>query len=285
MCDASVGAVAHGDGFEQRRRLALLQARKKSPQPRRILGRAQHAPHALRLDQRRRKKVLAAWFPRLAVGVVREPRARFVACDPEQRIVAAQRRVLQRERERERAVGVRAGAHRIRRIRQIPPKSLREGARQRRERLRAAAAVVVGVPRQLGLQHQQPCPPVRPFERTAPRLLEIRQLAGDVLWRELRVEQGADARGFRQRRKRAQERAQQPVAVHARMPVEAAVEDRVERARALQVAGPAQHVVELVRVLTRHVSERERGEARREPGGQIDHTYAFHHGAATGAGS
>jgi len=51
----------------------------------------------------------------------------------EQAVVAAQRRVLQREREGERAVPVRPRPHGIRCVRQIAQKPLCERVRQRRD--------------------------------------------------------------------------------------------------------------------------------------------------------
>ncbi len=45
------------------------------------------------------------------------------------------------------------------------------------------------------------------------------------------------------------------------MPVEAAEEDRMERARAEHVLRPFQHMVELVRIFPGDVAERDLGEA------------------------
>src|SRR5690606_24333605 len=61
---------------------------------------------------------------------------------------------------------------------------------------------------------------------------------------------------------------QGPPAVHARVPVEAAEEERVQGARALHVAGAAHHVVQLVRVLAGHVAERGAGVQAGDLGGQ-----------------
>ena len=45
------------------------------------------------------------------------------------------------------------------------------------------------------------------------------------------------------------------------MPVEAAEEDRMERARAEHVLGPLHHMVELVRIFAGDVRQRDPGEA------------------------
>jgi hypothetical protein len=58
----------------------------------------------------------------------------------------------------------------------------------------------------------------------------------------------------------------QPVSVNARVPVEAAVEDWMEGARALGIGGAAHHVVELVRVFARQVAKCEPGEFRCQGG-------------------
>ena len=60
------------------------------------------------------------------------------------------------------------------------------------------------------------------------------------------------------------QRRQQPVHVHAGVPVVAAVERRVQRARRGRVGRRRQHVVELVREFALDVGERQRGEACRE---------------------
>ena len=80
-------------------------------------------------------------------------------------------------------------------------------------------------------QHQQPGPAIGPLETAGVRPRQIGELARDVVWRECAVEQRADRVGLGQVGEAAVEPRQQPVAVHAGMPVEAAEEDRMQRAR------------------------------------------------------
>src|SRR5438874_9498891 len=54
--------------------------------------------------------------------------------------------------------------------------------------------------------------------------------------------------------------------MHARVPVEAAVEQRVQRLRSEHILRPAHHVIELVRIFPRHVRQREPGERGRDLG-------------------
>ena len=54
---------------------------------------------------------------------------------------------------------------------------------------------------------------------------------------------------------------QQPIAVHAAVPVEAAEEDRMQRARPEHVLGAFHDMVELVRIFAGDVDERDLGEA------------------------
>src|SRR6185437_6385201 len=56
--------------------------------------------------------------------------------------------------------------------------------------------------------------------------------------------------------------------VAGRVPVEAAVEDRVQRARTGEVARSGQHLIQLVRVLAPDMAERDAGETVGEVGGQ-----------------
>src|SRR5262249_6346774 len=93
---------------------------------------------------------------------------------------------------------------------------------------------------------------------------EVGDLGRDLLLVEVSVEQGAHPRGERHGRREAIEARKGPVAVDARVPVEAAVEDRVQLARALHVTRAGHDMIELVRVLAGDMAERDRTEARGE---------------------
>lgn len=56
--------------------------------------------------------------------------------------------------------------------------------------------------------------------------------------------------------------------MHARMPVHAAEENRMELARSVDVVGSIEHVIEQVRVLARYVRQRELRELRGEGGSE-----------------
>ena len=76
---------------------------------------------------------------------------------------------------------------------------------------------------------------------------------------------------FRNLRERPPQRQQRPPTVDAAVPVEAAVEDRVERRRQLHVLGPDHDMVELVRPFAAEMAERQRREARGEFWGKKRH--------------
>src|SRR6185503_1338223 len=56
---------------------------------------------------------------------------------------------------------------------------------------------------QLGRQHQQPCPSIWPLESSPVGLLQVCELRGDLLGRQLAIEQRGDARGDRRLREAA----------------------------------------------------------------------------------
>ena len=75
------------------------------------------------------------------------------------------------------------------------------------------------------------------------------------------VEDGIDRAPRRQLGEASANAREQPVHVHARMPVEAAVERRMKAARREDIGVGFQHVVELVRVIACDVVERPPPEA------------------------
>src|SRR5262249_24892871 len=85
-------------------------------------------------------------------------------------------------------------------------------------------------------------------------------LDGGVLRRKVRIDECSYLLRLREIREATMKMNEEPVAVHARVPVEAPIEDRMERARCLKIGFPLEHVIELVRVLVRDVSERDASE-------------------------
>ncbi len=118
----------------------------------------------------------------------------------------------------------------------------------------------------LASKREQPRPAVRTFETPCLWTLQVGDFRGDIGIGEMRVDQRANVRGFRQRGEAVDKPRDQPVSVNARVPVEAAVEDGVKGARALCIGGAAHYVVKLVRVFARQVAKCEPGEFRCQGG-------------------
>src|SRR2546423_3288158 len=113
MRDLPIASVTHHRRGEQRGWLSHCEAWKKTIQPHQEAGRAEHSPHALGFHQRARQKIIAAWLPDLAVGVVAKPGFRLRRQCFSQRGVARDLGILECESNRERAVEVRADAGRV----------------------------------------------------------------------------------------------------------------------------------------------------------------------------
>jgi hypothetical protein len=96
---------------------------------------------------------------------------------------------------------------------------------------------------------QQPCPAVRPLEGSVVLALEVRDLRLYVLTREGPVQPVEDGIPLLEPGEPPEQGHQRPVAVDRRMPVEAAVEARMQRPGRKEVPVRAQHVGRLVRVL------------------------------------
>ena len=268
MDDLRVAAVARRRPGEQRRRLAPREPRQEAVEPRAERGRRQHAPHQVGLDQRRRQEIRAGRLPRRRrVAVVRRTSAARASTHARrQRGCAGATRVVEREREAERAVRMHAVRNGYSRARQVV-----EVARAKRRRAapapRPPACAPASSPRADSSRelssHAQPY--VRSNVAAAGRA-QIRAsaaIAAGAKWRS-NARRSPRARGSV--RKQPAQAREQPVHVHARVPVEAAVERRMQRARRTRVVGAGEHVVELVRVLAHDVGERDAREARARVG-------------------
>src|SRR6185437_4640490 len=102
---------------------------------------------------------------------------------------------------------------------------------------------------QLGCELQQPRPAVGALERSARGPRQIGELAADRGVREVTIEERNDIGARLQRSKTTKESHERPVHVHARMPVVAAVERRMQGARRARILVARDYVVELVRVV------------------------------------
>jgi len=162
-------------------------------------------------------------------------------------------------------VAVRTGANRIRRGRHEGRKSSSE---MRREQRNGLAPLPVAKAQQLGLQLQQPRPSVRALERATGRALEVGQLRLERRRRQMRIQLLRDLGGERQLRTRAQQACEEPVHVHCRVPVVAAVERRVQHALRPRVCGTREQMQHMTRVFARYVGERGTRKGERQWAGQ-----------------
>lgn len=94
---------------------------------------------------------------------------------------------------------------------------------------------------QLCGQLEQPGPAVGALEAAPDRRGEISGLAAGILRGDMPGEKRLDLGACRQRRIPAQQPGKQPVAMHAGMPVKAAIENRMDLLRQGQVLWPLHH--------------------------------------------
>ena len=233
----SVTRGRHEPRVERRR--AEAAAAPASSQPSNASA-GEHAGHQVRLDERRRQEIGAGRLPRdRQVAVGGEPRARRLD-DHAPRASARRRRARSRARAAARTRCSRAcrsapdirrrgrnsrSARRLRRASGASASPARARLRQRRRRRR-----------ELLREREQPRPAVRPLERlraaaaagTRPRR---RRCAGVMCAASTRAICGRSGK----RRVAARRAHEQPVHVHARVPVVAAVERRMQLARGARV--------------------------------------------------
>jgi hypothetical protein len=212
-----------------------------------------------------REEIRAAGLvDRWVVGVGAEPGARDVVHPSAQRAVAHAERVVAGQQHGERRVLVRAGAHGIPAGPKKGLQSARELRGQRAQsvgparrivapgRIRARARLVL----ELQLQLQQPRPAIGPLERAPARRAHVRELARDQLGAQVAFEAPGDRPGGRQAGRERAQAQQRPVHMHARVPVEAAVEDRMHRSGQALVGLVEDQVIELVREAALDARER-----------------------------
>jgi hypothetical protein len=278
MGDLAVRAIGDARRPKQSGRLSRGDPWQEAIEPRQERLRRQETPHAFGLDQRRGLEVVAARLaPSRAIDILAIPTAGRFEEKSGQCGVAGRRCVIGRHSEAEGRVEMGAGAHGIGRERQEIAKSLRDRPRQRRERPRPARIVRE---RQFRGELEQPGPAVGALEAARRRPVEIGALARDLLARELVVEQGAYVGGATHAGKATQQPRQHPMAMDARMPIKAAIEDRMQVARGMRILRPGQRMIEVVRIFAADMPERQAGEGRGEIAGEGRHG---HRGASRGS--
>ena len=142
MNDVRVGAIADRDRCEQRRRQTPRHPGQEALEPVAEGVGVEHATHELGLDQRRREEIEAGRLPRRrGVAIVAEPGARLRLDRGRERGFAGVARVVEREEQAERAVGVHPVADRVVGLRQPREIAVDERARERRELARPATRV------------------------------------------------------------------------------------------------------------------------------------------------
>src|SRR5271165_7454244 len=98
-------------------------------------------------------------------------------------------------------------------------------------------------------QREQPRKTVRTFERGAILAFEVGKLAGDIVGRQALSDRRARGGCVRRIRIQVQEAYEQPMSVHGRMPIVAAIERRREQVRRTRIGIAVKGVREVVRVL------------------------------------
>ena len=198
-----------------------------------------------------------------ATGASRSPRKpaqRRVAARGAEVVASAASRVVDREREAERAVRMQALAQRIALARQVVEIARDEHVGERRERAGPPAVARGARARARGAT------PIRTSARNAcglgPREVGASRLRCSL--REMAVEHRVDRGALGQSRMQPAHAREQPVHVHARVPVEAAVERGMHSRGRADVLGAAEHVVGLRRIFAHDVRERGARERRGE---------------------
>ena len=159
--------------------------------------------------------------------------------------------------QREGGVEMPAAADRIGQPRQVIREAHGERTRERLDRRRPWRALVRD---QLAVQREQPAPAIRSLEPTRIGPVQPRQLARDLGRHQHRIGACADGDGFGHGGEGARQPHHLPPAMDAAMPVETAMEDRVQAVGRDQVARPGQDQVELERPSLSQMPERQGGE-------------------------
>ena len=281
MRDLPVRRVGDLRRGEERGRLSPGQTGQESREPAGELRGRQDTRHQLGLGQRRGQEVVPGRLVLAGVaGVATEP-AQDLGRDRVQQLRLAGRGQVPRPRQRpgqpERAVAVHAVPDRVGRRIEPVQEPAGEHRGQRRQRVRPAPRVSVVPARQLISKSQRPAPAVGPLPVGARASRPLR-FGRQPVRRELPVQRGPHLRHRNRVRDHPQQSDQQPVHLHARVPVQAAEEDRVlvphPRRRILR---PVLQVDHDHRELAPDVGQRDLGVPGRRPGQDLAPGAALRH--------
>ncbi len=269
--DLAIGAVADRGWGEQGGGQAGGGVRQEGREPGPERGGVEEPAHGLRLDQGRRQEVVAGRLPGLAALVRAVPALGLVTQQAGEARILGHLRIFGGQGQGEGGGGVDPRAHRIGGLGQEVAEPVGEGGGQ--------GGVGDGPGRvlaeQFGLQHQEPCPAIGSLEPPGPGPFQIGALALHLVRGEGGVEQGVDLRGLRDLRMAPPQGGQQPVAVHAGMPVIAAEEDRMQHLGLGHVARAGEGVDDHVGIFPGHMAQGDPREVRgdlRGEGGRRGHT-------------
>jgi hypothetical protein len=227
--DLAVAGVRDDGGGEQRGRILSMQTGQERREPGAELPGRQEQRHQLGLGQRGRQEVVPGGLPAARVaGVGGVPAARGVLDGPGQlRPPAAvqQPRIRHGQGQRERAVGMVPDAGRVGGLGQPAEEVRSQRLGQRLHGRRPAPGVcIVGPAGQLMAEPQRPAPAVMP--QAGPAEARVLGLRGQPVRGELGVERGSDPGRGHRAGNRLEQPDQDPVHLHAGVPVVAAVEHR-----------------------------------------------------------
>ena len=200
----------------------------------------------------------------VAIGL--EPVARPRIDQRTEIVLAGRGAPAARQQQREGGVGVHAMTHRIVEPGQIVAEAARERPRERPQGIRPASRRGERARRYGLVEREQPSPPVWPLEGRSVRLPEIDEFTRDRRGAQVAREEFVRAIGAGELGMPRQQRDDQPVLVDRRVPVEAAVERRVQRTRASVFTRTLEDVVRLVGELALDVVERLREPSLRARG-------------------
>ncbi len=260
-----VRAVGDDAGREPGGIAVARDARQEAREPGRKFSARQHPAHEVRFRQAGRQEILARRLVIERAVLVGQVVAAAALVDERQHgSVPRHHRPVADQAEGERGLRVLADAYRVAQFRQPRAHAIRSLRLQRTQDLRPPRGFRIGPGTQLGGELQQPREPIGPLEGRPPGTAQVGELDRDFFRREARAQRRPRRRCEPRLRIQACQSRQQPVAVHGRMPVEAAEEHRRQLARRPHVRVAAEHVRDLVRVLEVRAVERELREA---PGG------------------
>ena len=130
------------------------------------------------------------------------------------------------------------------------------------------------MPLQFGMQCEQPRPAIGPLKSCGHGTIKEGPFYGDFFRHQHFIGARVDVGCLRHVREKPGQPHDLPPAMDAAMPVETAMENRMERGRYARILWPVQHQIHLVRIRLADVAKRGAGKLRRNGGGQYCHRNA-----------